>query len=170
MLGVLEPAREALKLPPREGNKADSAMPSAASACNTRAAAWAISRFSFCAVASSGASSSAPNSAHQSAFGQAGAVLSMGAVKPGGTSPGRFKACGLAVQAARLTASMLAVKPRREAPRRKAPRIKDFIELSLPKMGRPCAAENRSSSQRPTYPHPAPLRKYGGRRAGGKPP
>src|SRR5471032_2798494 len=111
------------------GNSADRATPSLASACSTRAAATAMSRFSFCAVASSGASSSAPNLDHQSAWGQIGAVLSEGAVKAGGTSPGRSRAWGLAVQAARLAASTLALTPRR-----KAPRNKDFIELSLPKM------------------------------------
>ena len=65
------------------------------------------------------------------ALGQIGAALSEGAVKAVGTSPGRLSGWGLSVHPARVTASTLALTPRK-----KAPRNKDFIELSLPKMGR----------------------------------
>ena len=119
-----------------------------------------MSRFSFCAVSSSGASSSAPYLDHQSFWGQTGALLAIGAVKPGGTSPGRSSGVGLAVQAARLTASTLALTPRR-----KAPRNKDFIELSLPKWGGP-AADYKFYLLRPRYRPRA--RKYGGRGPLGK--
>src|SRR3954470_11876098 len=153
-----------LRVPPMEpfrvGNSAAKATPSLASACSTRAAATAMSRFSFCAVSSSGASSSAPYLDHQSFWGQTGALLAIGAVKPGGTSPGRSRGVGLAVQAAMETASTLALTPRR-----KAPRNKDFIELSLPKWGGP-AADYKFLSLKARL--PAPSRKYGGRGPLGK--
>ena len=61
-------------------------------------------------------------------MGQTGAVLSIGAVKVWGTSPGRSSGWGLAVQAARVMTSALTLTPRIRAAGNK-----DFIELSLPK-------------------------------------
>ena len=58
----------------------------------TRAAAAAMSRFSFCAVSISAGNSSALKFTHQLASGQIGACLSTtGAVKAVGTSPGRSR-------------------------------------------------------------------------------
>src|SRR5690349_12919395 len=99
----------------------------------------AMSRFSRCAVSCSGASSVLPNFDHQSAWGQIGAVLSIGAVKAWGTSPGRSSGVGLAVQAARLKARTAMLAPRKSTPRENASRNKDFIELSLPKWDGPAA-------------------------------
>src|SRR5579863_6795712 len=114
MEGEFDPDRVTPILPLRVGNSAASAMPSLASAASTWAAAAAISRFSFCAVSSRGVSSVEPKFDHQPALGQIGADLSLGAVKAGGTSPGRFRAWGLSVQAVRPRASALALTPRKK--------------------------------------------------------
>ena len=89
---------------------------------STRAAAAAMSRFSFCAVSSRAGNSSALKFTHQLASGQIGDwVSTTGAVKALGMSPVRFRGVGLGVaQPAAVKASMLTERPRKIA----------FIEFS----------------------------------------
>src|SRR5579863_8158344 len=99
------------------GRRLAKASASVASASITRAAAAAMSRFSFCAVSIRAGNSSALKFTHQLASGQTGACLSTtGAVKAWGTSPVRFRGVGLGVvQPAAAKASMLTERPRKIA-------------------------------------------------------
>src|SRR6185312_3578562 len=86
--GTFEPLRDALPLRSTAGKSADAARPVLPRACSTRAAAAARSRLLRCALTSSSVSSVLWKPVHQSADGQAVALLVIGAVKAGGISAG----------------------------------------------------------------------------------